>query len=61
MMKPFTALAVVLLALIAFGHLLRVLAGWELVIAQRACPLGVWRAGDHAMARGEANRGPRHS
>jgi hypothetical protein len=31
------------------------------VIAQRACPLGVWRAGDHAMARGEANRGPRHS
>ncbi len=39
MMKPFTALAVVLLALIAFGHLLRVLAGWELVIGAAVVPM----------------------
>jgi hypothetical protein len=39
MMKPFTAIAVVLLALIAFGHLLRVLAGWELVIGAIVFPM----------------------
>ena len=39
MLKPFTAIAVVLLALIAFGHLLRVLAGWELVIGAIFVPM----------------------
>jgi membrane protein implicated in regulation of membrane protease activity len=40
MMKPFTAVAVVLLAFIALGHLLRVLAGWELVIG--AVVVSMW-------------------
>jgi len=39
MIKPFTAIAVVLVALIAFGHLLRVLAGWELVIGAAVIPM----------------------
>lgn len=39
MMKPYTAIAVVLLALIALGHLMRVLAGWELVIGAVVVPM----------------------
>jgi len=39
MLKPFTAIAVVLLGLIAFGHLLRVLAGWTLVIGAIVVPM----------------------
>ena len=38
-MKPFTSVSVFLLALIAFGHLLRVLAGWELVIGATIMPM----------------------
>ena len=38
-MKPITAISVVLLALMAFGHLLRVLAGWELVIGATIMPM----------------------
>lgn len=39
MMRSSTAIAVVLLALIAIGHLLRVLAGWELVIGGIVVPM----------------------
>jgi hypothetical protein len=39
MMKPFTSIAVVLFGLIAFGHLLRVLAGWQLVIGATVVPM----------------------
>ncbi len=39
MLRPSSAIAVVLLALIALGHLLRVLAGWELVIGGIVVPL----------------------
>ena len=38
-MKPITAISVVLFALMAFGHLLRVLAGWELVINATIIPM----------------------
>jgi hypothetical protein len=38
-MKPIAALSVVLFALMAFGHLLRVLAGWELVISATVIPM----------------------
>ncbi len=38
-MKPITAISVVLFALMAFGHLLRVLAGWELVIGATIIPM----------------------
>lgn len=39
MTKPATAIAVVLLAFIALGHLIRVLAGWELVIGTVVVPM----------------------
>jgi hypothetical protein len=39
-MKPFTMIAAVFLALIAFGHLLRVILGWEIVI--NAVVIPVW-------------------
>jgi membrane protein implicated in regulation of membrane protease activity len=39
MMKPFTSIAVFLFALMAFGHLLRVLAGWQLVIGVTVVPM----------------------
>lgn len=38
-MKPATAIGTFLLALIAFGHLLRVLLGWSLVIQDRIIPM----------------------
>ena len=38
-MKPITAISVVLFALMAFGHLLRVLAGWELLINATIIPM----------------------
>lgn len=38
-MKPATAIGTFLLALIAFGHLLRVLLGWSLVIDDRIIPM----------------------
>ena len=39
-MKPFTTIAVALLALIAIVHLLRLFAGWEVVVTGFAIP--VW-------------------
>jgi hypothetical protein len=39
-MKPFTLTAVVVLALIAFLHLVRLLTGWDVVVAGFAVP--VW-------------------
>ncbi len=38
-MKPATTLGVFFLALIAFGHLLRVLIGWNLIIADTVVPM----------------------
>ncbi len=38
-MKPATTLGVFFLALIAFGHLLRVLIGWNLIIADTDIPM----------------------
>jgi hypothetical protein len=38
-MKPATTLGVFFLALIAFGHLLRVLLGWGLVIGDAVIPM----------------------
>jgi hypothetical protein len=39
-MKPFTTIAVVVLTVIAFVHLLRSIAGWEIVVTGFAIP--VW-------------------
>jgi hypothetical protein len=39
-MKPFTMIAVALFALIALAHLLRVFAGWEVVVVGYVIP--VW-------------------
>lgn len=39
-MKPFTTIAVALLALIAIVHLLRLFAGWEVVVTGFVIP--VW-------------------
>jgi hypothetical protein len=38
-MKPATMIGVFFLALIAFGHLLRLLLGWGLVIGDRVIPM----------------------
>jgi choline-glycine betaine transporter len=38
-MRPITAISVVLFALMALGHLLRALAGWELVIGATVIPM----------------------
>ena len=53
-MKPFTTVAVVLLALIAIVHLLRLFAGWEVTVVGLAIPvwwsaLGVLIAGGLAL------------
>ena len=42
-MKPFTTIAVALLALIAVIHLLRLLAGWQVVVTGFVVP--VWWSG----------------
>ena len=39
-MKPFTTIAVVVLAIVALVHLVRLFAGWEIVIAGYVIP--VW-------------------
>ena len=39
-MKPFTRIAVIILALIAIVHLERLIAGWDLVVGGFAIP--VW-------------------
>lgn len=38
-MKPFTMIAIVFLTLIAFGHLLRVIMGWEIVVNAIVLPM----------------------
>ena len=38
-MKPATTIGVFLLALIAFGHLLRVLLGWGIIINDTVIPI----------------------
>ena len=38
-MKPATTIGVFLLALIAFGHLLRVLLGWDVIINDTVIPI----------------------
>ncbi len=38
-MKPFTSISVFFLTLIAFGHLLRVLTGWEIIINATVIPM----------------------
>ena len=42
-MKPATTIGVFLLALIACGHLLRLLAGWSVVINDKVIPM--WPSG----------------
>ena len=53
-MKPFTTIAVALLALIAIVHLLRLFAGWEVTVVGSVIPvwwsaLGVLIAGGLAL------------
>jgi hypothetical protein len=68
-MKPITSISVVLFALMAFGHLLRVLAGWEILINATVIPMWpsgaglprIWRSGHHALAGSKAGDGARHS
>jgi ABC-type spermidine/putrescine transport system permease subunit II len=38
-MKPFTIMSVAVLSFIAFGHLLRIILGWEAVINSLHIPL----------------------
>ena len=38
-MKPATTFGAFLLALIVFGHLLRLLLGWDVIINDRAIPM----------------------
>ncbi|MBI2438618.1 MAG: hypothetical protein HYV36_07395 [Lentisphaerae bacterium] len=38
-MKPFTAIAIVIFALVAILHLLRLCFGWEVAISGRVIPL----------------------
>lgn len=49
-MRPATTIGVFLLALIAFGHLLRLLFGWTLVIGDRIIPM--WPSGVVAVLFG---------
>jgi hypothetical protein len=37
--KPFTTIAVLVLAVVAFAHLLRAIAGWEIVISGVMLPM----------------------
>ena len=39
-MKPFTTIAVIVLAIVALVHLVRLFAGWEVIIAGYVVP--VW-------------------
>lgn len=53
-MKPFTTIAVALFALIAVAHLLRLFAGWEVIVAGFVIPVwwsafGVFIAGGLAL------------
>jgi len=38
-MKPFTTIAAVIFALIAFVHILRVFLGWEVTVNRMAVPM----------------------
>ncbi len=70
-MKPFTSVSVVLFALIAFGHLLRVLTGWEILINATIIPMWpsvlvflvfgglaimLWREVNRGVSTGEGHR-----
>ncbi len=62
-MKPFTVITVVFLSLIAFGHLIRVLLGWSIVVQGLVIPMWpsvlvfVLFGGLAVMLWREANRG----
>ena len=40
-MKPFTTIAVIVFALVAVAHLLRLFYGWEVVVAGAVIPMWV--------------------
>ena len=44
-MKPFTTIAAVIFALIAFAHILRSLLGWEVTVNGMAVPMWASLAG----------------
>ena len=53
-MKPFTSIAVAIFALIAIAHLLRLFAGWEVIVTGFAIPvwwsaIGLFIAGGLAL------------
>jgi len=52
-MKPFTATAVVVLTIVAVIHLLRLLAGWEVVVSGFVVPVW-WSAPGCIVAAGLA-------
>jgi hypothetical protein len=52
-MKPFTLTAVVVLALIALVHLLRLIAGWDVVVTGFAVPIW-WSAPILVIFAGQA-------
>lgn len=62
-MKPFTTIAVFVLAIVAFAHLLRAIAGWEIVISGVVLPMWpsvlafVFAGGLAIGLRREAKRG----
>ena len=52
-MKPFTAITVVFLAIVALGHLARLFAGWEVVVDGFVIPVW-WSALGFVFAGGLA-------
>ena len=59
--KPFTTIAVAVFALVALAHLLRLFAGWEVVVAGIVIPvwlswIGLILAGGLAMMVWRENR-----
>ena len=62
-MKPFTTIAVAVFALVAVVHLLRLFAGWEVVVAGIVIPvwlswIGLILAGGLAVMLWRENRTP---
>jgi len=39
--KPFTLIAIIVFTLLAFAHLLRLLLGWEVILAGLAVPMWI--------------------
>ena len=52
-MKPFTAVAVAVLAIVAVVHLLRLVAGWEVTVSGSIVPVW-WSAPGFIVAAGLA-------